>query len=179
MSSEHAAWGVAVVGLVLLVVGRRLYLFTIGLAGFVVGWLLVSRLELGLPPVVEIGLALAVGVTCALLVLLVQRLAVALAGFVLGGFALLWIRDFYGIELVGWQWLLLLVGAAVAAVALWAIFDTALIVFSSLIGASMLVDASSLDGRAAMVMFVVLLSLGVAVQTRGQARRQQVANQTS
>ncbi|HEV8629392.1 MAG TPA: hypothetical protein VGV61_03675, partial [Thermoanaerobaculia bacterium] len=73
-----------VVGLALLVAGRKLFWLAVGALGFVAGYQAMEQWGRGLPPAATLVVAVAVGVIGLLLALVVQRVAVALAGFFLG-----------------------------------------------------------------------------------------------
>ena len=76
--------GLVVVGLALLVVGRRLFWLAVGALGFVAGYRAVESWGTALPPAASFIVAVAVGVIGMVLALVVQKVAVALAGFFLG-----------------------------------------------------------------------------------------------
>jgi hypothetical protein len=167
------------VGAALLLLGRRLYLFFVLCAGLYAGLWVTTRLGIGGPPWLGLAVALLLGVAGAALALVAQRLAVAVAGFLVGGTLAFTVLDAQGVSLEGGAWLVPLVAAAVAAMLALALFDTALVVLSSLLGAALLVDASGAAGVPALVLFVVLLTVGVAMQGRSLRPSRKRAESTS
>ena len=65
----------------------------------------------------------------------------------------------------------LLAGGVLAAVLALLVFDTALVVLSSILGASLVVGAARLDGLPSVILFAVLLIVGITVQL-GIGRRE-------
>lgn len=162
----HSAdrWLPILLGVVLLLVGRRLFWLLIATLGFLFAFTLVDRLapEAGQP--LHWVLAIAAGLVGALLAVFAQQLAVGAAGLLFGGYATLWILERYGVDLGNWDWVAMLAGGIFAAVLALLIFETALVVLSSILGASLLVGAAKLDDMPAVVLFAVLVIIGVAVQ---------------
>src|SRR6185503_10713713 len=74
----------ALVGVALLVAGRRLFWLAVGALGFIAGYQAMERWGTGLPHSAALVVAVAVGVVGLVLAIFVQRVAVALAGFFLG-----------------------------------------------------------------------------------------------
>ncbi len=167
---QPAPWLLAALGLALLLAGRRLFWLLLGLAGFVAGVALAVRFAptSGEPWPWLLG-ALA-GLAGMALVLLLQRLAITLAGFLVGG----WL----GLALApawlpaGWPpWAAFaLVGAVVALLAGW-LFEWALIVLSSVAGGLLLCEVAGLAGVPLVLVLPVLTLLGLWVQARGRRAR--------
>ncbi len=85
-SAVHYSLVFLVLGLLLLLLGRRLFWLFVAVAGFVVGvqaapYILPHQSELFL-----LGIALVLGVIGALLAIFLQKVAIALGGFVAGGY---------------------------------------------------------------------------------------------
>jgi hypothetical protein len=166
-----------VVGVVLLLFGRRLFWVFVGVIGFMAGWHLALGSWRQSPAGGRLLLALLAGLVGVVLALLVQKLAVALAGFFVGAYLLA--------ALLGWrfevlspgQQLVLLVAGVVAAVVALLLFDFALILYSAIAGASLIVDNVHLrlGSSARLLLLVVLAAVGAAVQARwlegGRVRR--------
>jgi len=157
-------------GVVLLLAGRRLFWLFVGLVGFFAGLRFASLLLPGQDWTQWLVAALC-GVAGMYLAIVVQRAAVALAGFLVGGF---FAADQLGIDFAapGLADVLVFVlgGIVVALFALW-LFEGALIFLSSLVGAGLIVD--NLDVRAGISNLVLLglTALGIAVQAGLTARR--------
>jgi hypothetical protein len=165
-----------ILGGVLLLFGRRLYFVLLGVAGFALGWYLVSSpllVELGVEvaPNIRLVVGLVVGIACALLAVMVHNVALAIAGLVLGAVSGILVVDALAMP---WQWLALVV-VVVAAVSgmllLRGLFEIALMVLSAFIGSSLIVGVTSLAGAPALLLGIGLWIVGVAVQGRGQRKR--------
>lgn len=157
-------WLPVVLGAVLLLVGRRLFWLLIATLGFLFAFTLVERLAPESAEPLHWVLAIGAGLVGALLAIFAQQLAVGAAGMLFGGYATLWILEHNGIELGSWEWVAVIAGAVLAAVVALAILETALVVLSSILGASLVVGAARLDGLPSVVLFAVLVMVGVAVQ---------------
>lgn len=161
----------AVVGIVLLVAGRRLFWLAVGAAGFLFALALVLRYLDPESLWLLLGVALVAGVAGAVLAVLLQRLAVALAGFLLGGWAglALWI------ELGGGEGPMALLAAlavgVVAALIAGALFEFALVAISALLGAVLVTAAVGVEGSLQLVLVAVLALGGALVQTASRRRR--------
>jgi hypothetical protein len=157
-------WLPILLGVVLLLVGRRLFWLLIATLGFLVAFTLVERLAPEMSKPLHWVLAVAAGVVGALLAVFAQQLAVGAGGLLFGAYATVWLLQHYGVVLGNWEWVAVLLGGILAAVLALLIFDTALVVLSSILGASLLVGATRLQDGPAVVVFAVLLIVGVAVQ---------------
>ena len=160
----------AVVGVLLLFLGRRLYWLFVGGIGFVVGFSLAAGLTHREPDGRALLIGLGAGLLGVLLALVLQRLAVVIAGFLAGAWLGVELMRAVGSAPAGTPWLPALAGGVVGAVLAAALFDAVLVVLSALVGAALLADF--LGGRLAArgVVFLLLSVLGIAVQTRTRRR---------
>jgi hypothetical protein len=157
-------------GAILLVAGRRLFWFLVGVAGFLAGmWfaLLVFGPE---PEWMRWMVATLAGLLGVVLAKFFQRLAIGVAGFFVGGYAAI---DLFNLDLAGGgpgAWILFSVaGVLIAIVAGW-LFELALIAVSSYLGAVLVLDA--LPWPETGLMLAVLFAVGVLVQgSLGSPRR--------
>jgi len=161
-----------ILGIGLLLAGRKLFWLFIAAAGFFAGVELINRFWHG-PEWLSIVVGLVVGLLFALLAMGLKTFAISIAGFLLGGSALLSLASAFGIE----RGLLILyiIGGVLGIIFISIFFDWALIIISSLAGASMI--AQTLDMQRAVisgVMFIILLVIGIVVQSsdmRGNKKR--------
>lgn len=160
----------AVVGLLLLLLGRRLFWLALGTAGFLTGFLLVSSYMPAGPEALRWVLAVVGGIAGALLAVFVQRLAVAVAGFLLGGYGALLLAQAMSFDPGSWWIVVYALGGLVAALVAALLFESALIAISAILGAAMLVHAWPLPSPVQLWLFLVLLLAGVAIQSRGWHR---------
>jgi len=159
-----------VAGAALLLAGRRLFWLFVGLVGFltVFRWLAPHGIHANF----RLLAALAAGVLGVLLAIFIQKVAVALAGFFAGGWAIaqllgLHLQPARGIDLV-----LFVAAGVLAAILAVQLFDVALVILSSLAGASLLVDVLHPERGMRWIATLVLIGIGVAVQLRSAARRE-------
>lgn len=170
-------WVAVVFGIVLLLAGRRIFWLVVGVVGFLFAFDLARRV-LGLDPA-GLGLLLAIlaGVLGVFLAIFLQKVAIGLAGFLVGGY--------FGLSLVGGgaqsftasdAVIFLVAGVIAAILAIW-LFQGALILLSSLAGAALVSQSLPVGEGAAMLAFLLLLVLGVAVQAGlGPGRKRRAAH---
>ena len=154
-------------GVVLLLAGRRLYWLFVAAVGFGLGSLLAqSFFEEGgagrQDAWIVFAVAILAGIVGAILAVLFQKLAVALAGAAAGGFGGWVLFEVFGAESVAW--IGLMIGAVLGAILVLKIFDWALIVFSSLAGARFVVDGITVEQGTEALLFFVAFALGMVVQ---------------
>jgi hypothetical protein len=156
------------VGLVLLLAGRRLYWLFVAVAGFLAGLELVPRLLPSASPIVVVLAAAAVGLAGALLAVAAQAILIALAGFVAGAAGGVLLLGTVRIDADTAVLVAGLVGGIIGALVSFLVFDWALILLSSLAGASMIVSEVSrlvaLPAAAPVGLVLALAALGVLVQ---------------
>ncbi len=158
-----------VVGIALLLFGRRLFWLFLAGTGFAIGaWLSVVFLE-GQSDSVKLGAAIALGVLGALVAFKAQKMAVGLGGFLAGAYVgnALWMAFQFPVP----GWVAPLVGGVVGAILLAALFNWTLIALSSLLGAAVVYQNVALAPPWPVVVFLGLLVLGLSVQSRQYARR--------
>jgi hypothetical protein len=151
-------------GVALLLAGRRLFWLFVGVVGFLVGY----RVSLQILGADARGMhwliAVAAGLLGIVLALALQRMAVALAGFFVGGYAA---TVLFGLDLAKadlTSLLLFVLAGVIAAVLALRLFEGALIVLSALAGASLITEGLHLRHGTGTLLLAVLALLGVAVQ---------------
>ncbi|HEY7602465.1 MAG TPA: DUF4203 domain-containing protein [Methylomirabilota bacterium] len=158
-------WATLLVGLAVLLFGRRLFWLFVGAAGFLVGLHVARTLFAEQPEWVAVALALALGVLGAVLAIVFQLVAVALAGFGAGVQGSLILAKALGLE-GSWLWLAAFAaGIVVAALVLW-LWDPVLVVLSALVGAVLVAPLIPVPPVARPWLFVGLLVAGIVVQAR-------------
>jgi uncharacterized protein DUF4203 len=161
------------VGIALLLFGRRLFWLFVAAIGFAIGLQLAPYLMQNPPPWLSLAISLALGVVGAFLAFLLQKLAIGVAGFLVGGRLAVAVvaafmanhAQYYGITFV--------IGGIIGALLLLALFDWALIIFSSIEGARLIADAVHLPSTGTTILVVVLAIFGIIVQAmmfRGRRR---------
>jgi hypothetical protein len=151
-------------GIGLLIAGRRLFWLFVGAVGFVVGMALAGMFVSSDSEILQLVIALAAGTVGALLALAAQNLAVGLAGFLAGGYGVFFLLGVLDLHLGTLQWLFVILGGVFGAILVAALFEWALIILSSLTGAMLLVQAFDLNRAWQSVLIAILFVIGLAVQ---------------
>jgi hypothetical protein len=154
------------IGILLLILGRKLFWLAVAVIGFVSGFEWVPLLLHSESRVVILAVALAMGVLGALLAVFVQYLAVGFAGVLAGAHLATAILTLLTLEGSPYLWLFALIGGAIGAILALILLDWALIFLSSLVGASLICQALLLQQGMAVVVFVVLAAIGILIQSR-------------
>lgn len=150
-------------GIALLVAGRRLFWLFVGALGFIAGLQFASLIpQISEGTILVIGLIL--GVLFALLAVFLQRFAVGIAGFLAGGFILTTLAGRMGIGDDVFPWALYLIGGLVGVLLVMLLFDWALITLSSIAGAVLILQSFSSDTPAGSAIFILLVIAGIAIQ---------------
>lgn len=168
-------WLEVAFGLALLLAGRRIFWLVLGVVGFFFGFDLAGRV-LGLD---SEGLGLLIGLFAGLVGIFVaiflQKVAVGVAGFLIGGYLTAVLLGVGPGNLSAGALLAFAVGGIVCAfLALW-LFEAALILLSSIAGAALVMGAFALQPAAQALGFVVLVVVGIAVQAGIGPRRKRRA----
>ena len=159
-----------IVGAALLVFGRKAFWVFVAGVGFLAGLYIATQAIHFESAWMVFGIAVAGGLVGAFVALLLQNIGVFLAGFVGGGYVAMTL-----VESMGWgqslladlpyrPWMAFVVGGILGAVLLGALFDWALIVLSSVIGATLVTPVLPVSGIGQVFAFVVLMAVGVVVQ---------------
>jgi len=169
----HSAIVSIVAGMLLLLLGRRLFWLFVALLGFVAGMTLSTQLLAIQEPLVWV-VGIVCGVAGALIALFLQRLAIGIAGVLAGAMIALSFTKWLGLDLPAF--LPGLAGGFLGAVFLSVLFDWALIFLSSLSGASLIVQAIAMDSRLVVPVFLLLAVLGIFCQAYFLAPRAALRN---
>jgi hypothetical protein len=156
------------VGLALLLFGRQLFWLFVGGVGFVAGMSAAHGFLQGQAEWLILLVAVLAGLLGAVLSVFLQRVAIGLAGFVAGGYALFDLAQRIGQP--DWAWIAFILGGILGAVLTMVLFDWALIVLSAMTGAIVIVENAPLQPSIAPMALLGLFILGIAVQA-AQIRR--------
>jgi hypothetical protein len=156
------------VGVVLLLFGRRLFWLFVGAAGFIAGLLVTQEFFPGQQEWWVALIAILAGVMGALLSVFLQKVAVAVAGFLTGGYALMSLALALGHQALMWP--AFLVGGILGAISILMLFDWALVILSSVAGAALIAQSIRADAAIAMGVFLVGIVAGVAIQASQLAK---------
>lgn len=161
------------VGLVSLLFGRRLFWLFVGLSGFLLGIVITLMLFNDWNPIVAFLLSLVIGAGMAILALYVRRPLAALSSFFGLGFMTLFVASLFNIG-GPWNFIMAVIVGAIAAVMTYIIFEWALVVNSSLSGASAITAGvtallpvfNEWGGWPASLLAAVLAASGIFFQSR-------------
>ena len=152
------------IGAIILFIGRRLFWLCVAAVGFAAGMQVAPHLMHEPTPILQLSLAIVFGFIGALLALFLQKVAIAVAGFLAGGkLAMALVAAFFA-EGARYPGITFIVGGIVGAILLLSIFNWALIVMSSLVGAYLIGQTIVLPPTGTTVLFVALAAIGIAVQ---------------
>jgi len=159
------------IGIVILFFGRKLFWLCVAAVGFALGVEIAPHLVNEPSSVLALLVALALGVLGALLALFLQKIAIAVLGFLAGGKLASAIAAAFFVHYAQYSTIIFVVGGIIGAILLLAVFDWALIVVSSFIGAYLIQSAIVLPPIGSTIVFIGLAILGIVVQAASFRRR--------
>ena len=115
-------------------------------------------------------MALIVGAIGAFLAVTIQKIAIGIAGFLLGGFLLLQVLLAFDLPIDSWKWLIFIAGGLLGMVLLSALFEWTLIVLTAIIGSILITQSSLLPEGSRLLVFLLALILGLGVQIYMQVK---------
>ena len=152
-----------ILGIALLVSGRKLFWLFIGALGFVTGIQLMSSIWHG-PDWLLLVIGVIVGLAFAALATFLQALAIGVAGFLSGGYVLTILVGMTGIGAGIPTWIVYIIGGLIGIALVSFLFDWAIITLSSLAGASLVTQTIFSQSGSAQLIFIALFFFGVIVQ---------------
>ena len=164
LTAADINWPILLVGVLLLTVGRKLFWIAVGAVGFIFGMEMAGAYFDGGSDATHLILAVLGGLAGVLIAVFFKKVAVALAGFFLAAAATFWLIEQQWPDVGGWIWVASPVTGIVGAVLAGFLFDAALIVISSLVGASLTVRAVPWGDVPQGVALLVLAAAGVLLQ---------------
>lgn len=164
-----------ILGVVLLVAGRRLFWLLVGGIGFVIGVMLAQQFFHGSELTIVLA-GLVLGIIFALLAVFLESIAIGIAGFLGGGYVLLSIAGMLGLNQNNLMtWVIFAVGGVIGVILVAVLFSWAIITISSLAGASMVVTAFGMTAATAGLVFIGLVIAGVLIQGTAMRREDRAA----
>jgi hypothetical protein len=154
----------ALVGLTLLLFGRRLFWLFVAALGFAIGLQLAPYLSHNPPLWLSLLLSLGLGLLGALLAIMLQKLAIGIAGFLVGGRLAVAIAAALWVNHANYSVITFVVGGIIGGLLLVALFDWALIIFSAVEGARLIAGTVHLPSSGTTVLLVGLALFGIFVQ---------------
>jgi len=160
----------ALIGIVILFFGRKLFWLCVAAVGFVAGIELAPHLVTEPSPLLQLTVALVLGIIGALLALFLQKIAIAIFGFLAGGKLTGAIAAAFFVHYAQYSAVIFVVGGLIGAILLLTLFNWALIVISSLIGAHLIQNAIVLPPTGSTIVFLGLAVIGMVVQAASLRR---------
>jgi hypothetical protein len=160
------------IGVVILFFGRKLFWLCVAAIGFAAGVELAPHLVQDPSALLSLTIALLLGIIGALLALFLQKIAIAVLGFLAGGKLAGAIAAAFFVHYAQHSTIIFVIGGVIGAILLLVLFDWALIVVSSLIGAHLIVYQSTiaLPQSGSIILFIGLAAVGILVQTASLRR---------
>ena len=152
------------IGVVVLFFGRKLFWLCVAAIGFAAGVELAPRLVQEPSVLVSLTIALLLGIMGALLALFLQKIAIAVLGFLAGGKLAGAIAAAFFVHYAQHSAIIFVIGGIIGAILLLVLFDWALIVVSSLIGAHLIQSVITLPQSGLTIVFIGLAVIGILVQ---------------
>ena len=160
------------IGVVILFFGRKLFWLCVAAIGFAAGVELAPHLVQDPSALLSLTIAVLLGIIGALLALFLQKIAIAVLGFLAGGKLAGAIAAAFFVHYAQHSTIIFVIGGVIGAILLLVLFDWALIVVSSLIGAQLIVYQSTiaLPQSGSIILFIGLAVVGILVQVASLRR---------
>ena len=169
MHSSATIVGV-IIGVVILFFGRKLFWLCVAAVGFAVGVEIAPLLVNESSSLLALLIALIFGVLGALLALFLQKVAIAVLGFLAGGKLATAIAAAFFVQYAQYSTIIFVIGGIIGAILLLALFGWALIVVSSFIGPYLIQSAIVLPPTGSTLVFIGLTIVGIFVQAASYPR---------
>jgi len=153
----------AVLGIALLVLGRQIYWLMVASVGFILGLQFGPQIIPG-PYWLILLIGLGAGLLGAFLVIMIQKIALGLIGFLAGGYILLSLSGLMHLNVGQLPWLPFLIGGVLGIFLQIAVYDWTLIFLSSFLGIIFIVDAFNLSTPGGYLIATGLFVAGVFIQ---------------
>jgi hypothetical protein len=157
-----------ILGIVLLTTGKKLYWLFVAVVGFVIGLVFTTQYLQLTPQWLVYVVALGVGLIGALLATFLQHLAIALVGFVVGGYGALLLSGLLGIKSVPMGDMAFIIGGIVGLLLVASMFNWALYLLSAWAGSTLVTRAVTegvgVNSTLGLVLFFGLFVLGMIIQ---------------
>jgi hypothetical protein len=159
-----AAFLTLVLGILLLLFGRRVFWLFVATAGFLAGLTFATQFMSGQPELVILLIAIIAGIIGAFLGIMLEGVAILIAGFLAGGYLAIALVASLGLTLSAGYWLIYIVGGIIGLLLVAALFDWAIIFLSVLLGAEIIMSFLSISAWTYWLVFLGLLVVGILVQ---------------
>ena len=160
----------ALIGVIILLFGRKLFWLCVAAVGFAAGVEFAPHFVHEPSTLLMLTFAIVLGFIGALLALFLQKIAIAIAGFLAGGKLALAMAAAFLVHSAQYYWITFLIGGIVGAILILVLLDWALIALSSVVGAYLILSAISLPPSGTSILFIALVAIGVIVQVTSMRR---------
>jgi hypothetical protein len=123
------------------------------------------------PPWLAIAVAIVLGLLGAVLAFVLQKIAIGVAGFLVGGHVATSLLAAFVNSPAQFHGIAFFIGGVLGALLMLLLFNWALIVFSAIAGAELIVTNLHLPATGTTILFIGLTILGIMVQAAIFARR--------
>jgi Domain of unknown function (DUF4203) len=161
-----------ITGAIQLLLGRKIFWLMVGIMGFLLGLFLTVSL-LDWPVWLKLLAGLGVGVVFSVLAVFIQKPMAAIFGFFAFGLASATLANLWGVDnYSSIFWIVFFVGGLVGVILVFALFDWALIIGTSLSGAGTVVVALETmlrlprNGMLPVLLFIIMLAIGIIYQSK-------------
>jgi hypothetical protein len=159
------------IGILFLMLGRKLFWLVVAVMGFASGLELAAQFIHAESKVVILSLALAMGILGGILAIFLQYAAVGLAGFAAGAHLIPTFSNLLNLQGSPNLWLFSLLGGVMMSILALSLLNWALVILSSLVGAGLVCQALTLQQTTAVLVFVILVAVGIILQSNLVLRR--------
>ncbi|HLW35761.1 MAG TPA: DUF4203 domain-containing protein [Chthoniobacterales bacterium] len=159
------------IGAVVLFFGRKLFWLCVAAIGFAAGMEVAPQLMHEPTPILQLSIALVFGFVGALLAMFLQKIAIAIAGFLAGGKLAAGLMAAFVVESANHYWITFIIGGIIGMILLLSLFDWALIVMSAAVGAYLISHTVTLPPTGTTLLLVGLAIVGITVQASAFRRR--------
>ena len=154
-----------ILGGLLLVAGKRLFWLVVGVIGFVAGMTFANNYFPGESDLAVLIISLMAGALGVVLAFFVKRLMIGIAGFVVGVMLTNYLLGYIDAGLGIPNWILLLGGGIIGLVLVSLVFDWALVLLSSVVGAYLLTEYLPIPPELVLIAFGGITVAGVIIQS--------------
>jgi len=149
---------------VILFFGRKIFWLCVAAVGFAAGVEVAPHLVHEPSVALQLSVAIVFGFIGALLAMFLQKIAIAVAGFLAGGKLALALVAAFFVNGANYAVVTFIVGGIIGAILLLSLFDWTLMILSAVVGAYLIGHTIVLPQTGATILFVALAALGVVVQ---------------
>jgi MFS family permease len=153
-----------VLGILLLLFGRRVFWLFVATAGFIAGLTFATQFMSNQPELIILLIAIIAGIIGAFLGIVLEGVAVLIAGFLAGGYLATTLVASLGLTPSTGYWVIYIIGGIVGLLLVAIFFDWAIIFLSTLLGAEIIMPFLNISPSAYWVVFLGLLIVGILVQ---------------